>query len=204
VFVGHEEGRGFFDIEGAISKPELAAYFERLGLLPGEGCFAEVNLDAPEWMARIGRLFDRVVVLTLDYGAPASDLYAPWRRDGTLLCFHKHVAGTDPYVRVGEQDMTAHVDFTSVVAAGREAGLEPLAFARQWDMLTALGIWEGLEPGEGPLALEQHAARRQAALELLDSAGLGRIRALVTAKGVAPGALLGFPGGIAELDGGAS
>lgn len=194
--VDHAEGRGFFEREGDPSTPELEAYFTRLGLLPGEGCVAEVNLQAPRWIAEVGRIVEEGFVLTFDYGAPAAELYAPWRRDGTLLCFHRQVAGQDPYVRVGRQDMTAHVDFTTVVAAGRTVGLEPLGFARQAEVLAALGIGEGLAvPGEGPLALERYAERRQAALELLDVAGLGRIRALAQGKGVGRPALLGFPDG---------
>ncbi len=198
VYVDYDTRQGFVEHEGDPSTPDLDAYFARLGLLPGEGCAAEVNLEAPRWMAQAARVVERGFVLTFDYGAGAAELYAPWRRDGTLLCFHNHVAGQNPYVRIGLQDMTAHVDFTTLVAAGRAAGLEPLGFARQSEVLTALGIGEGLaSPGEGPLALERHMRRRQAAFELLDPAGLGRIRVLAQGRGVGRPALVGFPGGAA-------
>jgi SAM-dependent MidA family methyltransferase len=64
-------------------------------------------------------------VLTFDYGYEARDLYAPWRKTGTLLTFYRHTSG-DPYVRVGRQDITASVDFTTLARAGEETGLRPL------------------------------------------------------------------------------
>jgi len=182
------------------STPELGAYFERLGLLPGEGCRAEVNLAALVWMGQVAAALARGFILTLDYGHEARDLYAPWRRDGTLLCFYRHNPSPDPYVRVGKQDMTAHVDFTSLVEEGRRHGLEPLGITTQSRFLAALGIGEALArlpDGQAPaagaeLSLEEYYARRRAVSELLDPAGLGRIRVLVQAKGVGPCSLRGL------------
>jgi SAM-dependent MidA family methyltransferase len=156
-----------------------------LGLLPGEGCRAEVNLAALVWMRQVAAALARGFVLTFDYGHEARDLYAPWRRDGTLLCFYRHNPSPDPYVRVGKQDMTAHVDFTSLVEEGRRHGLEPLGITTQSRFLAALGIGGALAPPSGAeLPLEEYYARRRAVSELLDPAGLGRIRVLVQAKGV--------------------
>jgi len=192
VYVVWREGR-FQEELGPPSTPELAAYFERLGLLPGEGCRAEVNLAALVWMRRVAAALARGFVLTFDYGHEAGDLYAPWRRDGTLLCFYRHNPSSDPYARVGKQDMTAHVDFTSLVEEGRRQGLEPLGVTSQSRFLAALGIGEALSPAPGAeLSLEEYYARRRAVSELLDPAGLGRIRVLVQAKGVGPCALRGL------------
>jgi SAM-dependent MidA family methyltransferase len=178
---------------GPPSTPALADYFHRLGLWPGEGCYAEVNLEALDWMRRVGQALRRGFVLTFDYGYEAQELYAPWRRQGTLLCFYRHRPGSDPYLRLGWQDMTSHVDFTSLVAAGREVGLRPLGMASQAEFLTRLGIQDALR-GEG-LDMEEALARRRMATELLDPAGLGRIRVLVQEKGVGPCRLRGLEGG---------
>jgi len=199
VHVVWQEGR-FQEELGSPSTPELAAYFERLGLLPGEGCRAEVNLAALVWMRRVAAALARGFVLTFDYGHEAGDLYAPWRRDGTLLCFYRHNPSSDPYVRVGKQDMTAHVDFTSLVEEGRRHGLELLGVTSQSRFLAALGIGEALSrlpDGQAPapgaeLSLEEYYARRRAVSELLDPAGLGRIRVLVQARGVGRCALRGL------------
>jgi SAM-dependent MidA family methyltransferase len=184
---------GFAEELGPPSTPELAAYFDRLGLLPGEGCRAEVNLAALDWMRQVAAALAHGFVLTFDYGHEAAELYAPWRRDGTLLCFYRHNPSSDPYARIGKQDMTAHVDFTSLVEEGRRHGLEPLGITSQASFLAALGIGDALArlPG-AELSLEEYYSRRRAITELLDSAGLGRIRVLVQAKGVEWCALRGL------------
>jgi SAM-dependent MidA family methyltransferase len=180
--VGLEDGR-FVDVEAGAT-PELEAYFAGLGFLPGEGCEAEVGLEAVEWTQRAATALRRGYVLTLDYGYEASALYAPWRKRGTLLTFYRHTSGDDPYQRVGRQDITASVDFTSVIKAGEAAGLKTLGLATQSDFLTALGIAEALQQTPAASEMEAYFALRRGVMELIDSSGLGRIRALIQAKGV--------------------
>jgi SAM-dependent MidA family methyltransferase len=192
LYVEWQDDR-FVESLGPPSTPLLQDYFHRLGLLPGEGCSAEVNLEALEWVKAVARALRRGFVLTFDYGYPAEELYAPWRKDGTLLCFYRHNPSTDPYARLGRQDMTSHVDFTSLVQAGREHGLEPLGLTSQSRFLIALGIAAGLEgKGEGELPLEEYYARRRAVTELIDPAGLGRIKVLIQAKGIGQPKLWGL------------
>lgn len=171
---------------------EVRRYFNDLKLLPGEGCRAEVNLEAPDWIRKAGRSLKRGFVLTFDYGYEARELYAPWRMDGTLLCFYRHNPSSDPYARIGRQDMTSHVDFTTLQRAGEEAGLRTAGLTSQAEFLTHLGIAEALPPPEGEIDLEERLARRRAISELLDPAGLGRIKVLVQAKGIADAHLRGF------------
>jgi SAM-dependent MidA family methyltransferase len=194
VYVEWREER-FVESLGPPSTPLLEDYFRRLGLLPGEGCSAEANLEALDWMKAVASVLRRAFVLTFDYGYPAEELYAPWRKDGTLLCFYRHNPSTDPYARLGWQDMTSHVDFTSLVEAGQEHGLEPLGLTSQSRFLAALGIAAGLErQADGELALEEYYARRRAVTELIDPAGLGRIKVLIQAKGVGQPKLWGLEG----------
>jgi len=196
VHVGWD-GHRFVEELRPPSTPALRDYFRRLNRLPGEGCYAEVNLQAVEWMAAVARALTRGFVLTFDYGCQAQDLYAPWRRDGTLLCFYRHSPSSDPYVRIGRQDMTSHVDFTSLVRVGREQGLELVGIVSQAEFLANLGIAQALRlPPEGPLALEAYMARRRAVTELVDPAGLGRIRVMVQEKGIGPCKLAGLEGDI--------
>jgi len=194
VFVGWDGAR-FVEELRPPSTPEIETYFRRLGLLPGEGCRAEVNLAAAQWMARAGRALRRGFVLTFDYGYEAEELYAPWRSDGTLLCFYRHNPSGDPYARLGRQDITSHVDFTTLRQAGEEAGLQTLGLASQSEFLANLGIAGALAPlGEGDVNLEEYYARRRAVSELIDPAALGRIRVLVQAKGVGHPRLRGLEG----------
>ncbi|HWQ27831.1 MAG TPA: SAM-dependent methyltransferase [Dehalococcoidia bacterium] len=185
---------GFAEALRPPSTPEIEAYFDRLGLRPGEGCEAEVNLGAVAWMRDVARRLARGFVLTFDYGYPADELYAPWRKQGTLLCFYRHNASHDPYARIGRQDITASVDFTTLIRVGEEEGLTTLGFTTQARFLTALGIGEALERAlrQDPAELEEYYARRRAVTELLDPAGLGRIRVLAQGRGVGSPRLTGF------------
>jgi SAM-dependent MidA family methyltransferase len=196
IYVSHEGGR-FQERLGPPSTAGLAEYFGALELLPGEGCTAEVNLRAADWIVEAARSLRRGYVLTFDYGYEARELYAPWRRDGTLLCFYRHNPSSEPYARIGKQDMTSHVDFTTLMRVGREHGLMVAGFTTQARFLSALGIGAGVDAvaRETPDALEEYYARRRAVQELIDPARLGRIRVLAQRKGVEPGELLGFEGG---------
>ena len=193
VFVIWKSG-GFEELYGLASTDLIAQYFSDAGLWPGKGCVAEVNLRALDWMDDVARSLRRGFVLTLDYGYPAEELYAPWRRDGTLLCFYRHNASSDPYARIGKQDMSSHVDFTALMRAGGAHGLETAGFTTQARFLAALGIGAGVDAvaKESPGALEEYYARRRAVQELIDSAGLGRIRVLAQRKDVPPTDLWGF------------
>jgi SAM-dependent MidA family methyltransferase len=179
---------GAFTFElGPASTPDLEAYFERLGLWPGEECRAEVSLAAPGLMRALAGRLQRGYVLTIDYGYETPALYASWRRMGTLMAFRGHSPQPDPLALPGLTDLTAHVDFTSLAAAGADAGFEAAPLVSQAEALMALGIGEALEAARARAA-EDFAAfvsARRAAETLLDPTGLGRIRVLAMAKGAA-------------------
>lgn len=129
---------------GPLSSDAIANHFSWLGVEPCEGNRGEVNLEAVNWIRRVASKLQRGFVLTVDYGYPAEELYAPFRRNGTVMCYHKHAAKEDPYRLIGEQDITAHVDFSSLQKAGEEVGLETLFFKEQYRFLMALGFVEKL------------------------------------------------------------
>jgi SAM-dependent MidA family methyltransferase len=139
IYVGWDGAR-FIEIEAPPFSAALEAYFERLGVVLEVGQRAEVHLMALDWIRRVGVILRRGLVLTIDYGHTAADLYAPSRKTGTLLCYHRHRVSDSPYLRVGLQDMTTHVDFTSLALAGRDAGLEVTGFTNQLHFLMGLGI----------------------------------------------------------------
>jgi SAM-dependent MidA family methyltransferase len=195
VYVTWRDGR-FVDEIGPLSDASLRRYFDDLGLLPGDGCYAEVNLDAIGWLESAGASLARGYVLTFDYGYEAAKLYAPWRRDGTLLCFYRQDASSDPYQRIGRQDMTASVDFTTLQRAGERAGLRTGAMTDQSSFLIKLGIGEGVAAiaNERPEEMEEYFARRRVVMDLTDPARLGRIKVLLQGKDVPDTPLRGFAG----------
>jgi len=170
VATGHGEGRvrgRFVEIEAPPCSSALEAYFARLGVSLEAGQQAEVNLEALEWMRQVGTRLRRGLVVTIDYGHAAADLFTLTRKTGTLLGYYRHTVADSPYVRIGQQDLTAHVDFTSLALAGQDVGLEVTGFTNQLHFLINLGIeltFAGLDP-ESP----QVAAMR----ELLRPDGMG-------------------------------
>jgi SAM-dependent MidA family methyltransferase len=180
VYVGLGSEGGLIDVVDEPSTPRLQAYFDTLGLLPGEGNFAEVNLSAVDTMRLVAKRLMQGTITTFDYGYAARDLYAPWRKQGTLLCFYRHACVEQPYQRIGRQDMTSHVDFTSLACALEAEGLLVRELVSQWEFLTDLGIEDWLR--QDSLPLEETFARRRAVGALLDSAGLGRVRVLVASS----------------------
>jgi SAM-dependent MidA family methyltransferase len=173
IFVGWEpptppalSGR-FIEIEAPPFSPALEAYFARIGISLEVGQQAEVNLQALQWMRQVGARLRRGLIVTVDYGHAAADLFAPARKTGTLLAYYRHTVSDSPYVRVGQQDLTAHVDFTSLALAGQDVCLEVTGFTNQLHFLIGLGIesaFAGLDP-KSP----QSAAMR----ELLRPDGMG-------------------------------
>ena len=193
VYVACRDGR-FVDELRPLSSDALRRYFDDLGFLPGEGSFAEVNLDAVSWIERVAASVRRGYVLTFDYGYEASALYAPWRRDGTLLCFYRQDASSDPYQRIGRQDVTASVDFTTLKRAGERAGLRTLAMTDQTSFLVALGIGDPIAAlaSERPEQMEEYFARRRVVMNLIDPARLGRVKVLLQGKDAPASQLRGF------------
>jgi SAM-dependent MidA family methyltransferase len=193
VGIDPESGGGFVDIIGEPSTEALNGYFASLGIELAEGQQAEASLNAVDWILEAGALFKRGFVVTIDYGLPASELYSP-ERQGTLLCHYRHTINDDPYRSVGLQDITAHVDFTSVVRAGLETGLKPTGFTNQLSFLMGLGIAEELHPVSDDAAESFKAiAHNQTIKELIMPGGTGEnFKVLVQHKGIEAPALKGF------------
>lgn len=185
VFVTHDGGR-FSEVLMAPSTPRLEEYLGPfLGGLP-EGYRTEVSLAAGDWMRAVGGRLSRGHVLTVDYGYPADVYYAAARAKGTFLCHHEHNVSAEAYVRVGRQDMTAHVDFSALARAGLKGGLRPLGMTDQAHFLVGLGVAERMEAvlvrdGGDPDRSEEFRAMRH----LMDPEGLGKVfKVLVQEKGV--------------------
>lgn len=141
VMVGLQDGQ-FVEELVPTKDPRFLEYFRCHPLV--EGNRAEVNLAAGRWMEQVGRLITQGAVLTIDYGYPAGELLAPWRRAGTLMCYHRHQSSDNPYQHIGCQDITAHINFTQLEEAGRRSGLETLYFGEQYRFLLGLGFMEEL------------------------------------------------------------
>ena len=176
--------------EGELSDPGLVDLLRDpdVSLQPGQ-----VADLAPGWgplYRALAMRLGRGLLVTCDYGFQRERLVdSRIRRHGTLAAYTRQRVHRNPFVKVGEQDLTAHVDFTTLIRAGEAEGLRTVAFTRQALWLTACGLFDEIQGAD--------AATRREAMALLDGEGMGEeIRVLVQAKGIAtdgvfePGVLL--------------
>ncbi|MCS6816055.1 MAG: SAM-dependent methyltransferase [Blastocatellia bacterium] len=127
---------------GELTRPEIAQYFEEIGIELEEGQIADVAIDIVPWLQRVAAILQEGYVVTIDYGDTAGRLYGRAHPMGTLRCFYRRQLVSDPFQHVGEQDITASVDFTLVERAGRAVGLEVVEFTSQREFLLKLGLLE--------------------------------------------------------------
>jgi len=141
VFVSYDNG--FIE----VLKPAqdvLKDYFRNLKVELPAGFCTEVNLQAIEWIKNISSSLNKGFVLTIDYGFPSAELYQSERRLGTIVCYNKHTVNDLPYKNIGEQDITAHVNFSALDVWGAKNGLMNCGFTNQSQFLLSLGLAEHL------------------------------------------------------------
>ena len=152
---------------------------------------SEVGLHARAWIAEIAHRLDEGVVFIVDYGFPRREYYHPQRATGTLMCHHQHRSHADVFAHPGEEDISAHVDFTALAEAAADAGLEVLGYTTQAQFLVNCGITEVLAEANIDNALH-YAPLAAQAQRLLSPAEMGELfKVLALGKGMR-GPLLGF------------
>ncbi len=112
-----------------------------IGALP-DGYCSEVLLDIDLWLAQQTHSLQKGIVLLIDYGYAQKEYYAPYRNTGTLRCHYQHQAHDTPFIHVGEQDITAHVDFTALAETALNQGLMISGYTTQAMFLAACGFSE--------------------------------------------------------------
>ncbi|HOG02477.1 MAG TPA: SAM-dependent methyltransferase [Accumulibacter sp.] len=158
------------------------------------GYLSEISLLAPAWIAQWAAILRRGALLLIDYGFPRHEYYHPQRDAGTLMCHYRQHAHAEPFFLPGLQDMTAHVDFTAIVEAGCEAGLELLGYSTQASFLFNCGLTEILArtPASEPL---RYLPLASAVQKLISPAEMGELfKVIALGKGISE-PLLGFANG---------
>jgi SAM-dependent MidA family methyltransferase len=187
-------GEEFIEVTAPLSTPLIAEYFSRQGIELAEGQQAEAGLAACRWIEDAGGRLGRGFVLTVDYGHEASELHNERHMRGTLLAYERHRTSEDFYRAPGEQDLTAHVNFTALDLWGRPAGLERAGLVSQGSFLLALGrenefadLYE-----EGSTEVERVRARLLLK-NLIHPEGMGEtFRVLIQFKGIRSPRLTGL------------
>ena len=155
---------------------------------------SELGLAARGWMRSLAASLEQGVILIIDYGFPRHEYYHPQRSMGTLMCHTRHRAHGDPFLRPGEQDITAHVDFSALSAAAREAGLDLLGYATQAQFLVNCGITEVLAQANLDNALH-YAPIAAEAQQLLSPAEMGELFKVLAVGRDVKQPLMGFSRG---------
>ncbi|MBW4689013.1 MAG: class I SAM-dependent methyltransferase [Komarekiella atlantica HA4396-MV6] len=180
----------FVEVTGEPSTPQLAEYLDFVGInfaqsIYLDGYRSEINLAALDWLSIVADRLQRGYVLTIDYGYPASRYYNPRRSQGTLQCYYHHRFHDNPYINIGRQDITAHVDFTALERWGERCSLDKVGFTQQTLFLMALGLGDRIAAiSYQNQPLSELLQRRDALHQLLDSTGLGGFGVLVQSKGL--------------------
>jgi len=155
---------------------------------------SEIGLAARAWMRTVAERLESGVIFIIDYGFPRSEYYHPQRSMGTLMCHARHRAHGEPFERPGEQDITAHVDFSALAQAAHGAGLEVLGYATQAQFLVNCGITEVLAQANLENALHYAPIAAEAQV-LLSPSEMGELfKVLAVGRGVKQ-PLLGFSRG---------
>jgi len=116
----------------------LQDYLSQLNVQLSAGYHTEINLDALDWIRETARILKKGFVLTIDYGYTNREFYH--YQQGNLNCYYQHTRNTNPYIHVGDQDITAHINFSALYHWGLKYGLDYSGFTTQQYFLRSLGI----------------------------------------------------------------
>jgi SAM-dependent MidA family methyltransferase len=177
-------GERLVEVEEA-AQGVLLDWAERYGAARGDGDEAEACLALRPAVSGLAGAIDRGFVVIVDYGHEADRLFGPAHRRGTLLAYHRHRVSEELLVRVGEQDLTAHVNLTALAAEAEALGLHVAGSTTQDRFLIANGILDDLDAeAQGPLAATK---RRLQAKQLIHPQGMGTtFKVVVLTKGMRP------------------
>src|SRR5437868_7445424 len=155
---------------------------------------SEIGLEARAWMRAVVEALEQGAVFVIDYGFPRHEYYHPQRSMGTLMCHHRHQAHADPFARPGEEDITAHLDFSALAHAAHDAGAAVLGYATQAQFLVNCGITDVLAETNAENALHYAPIAAQAQ-KLLSPAEMGELFKVLAIGSAAHAPLLGFSRG---------
>jgi SAM-dependent MidA family methyltransferase len=176
------EGIGELSPQAAAAAPETM--LSDHGVTLSDGDRIEISPATAAWFTSAARGLERGYTVVIDYGYPAAELYHGHRLDGLVRAYRGHTVSDDPFAFVGEQDLTAHVDFSALRRSGEAAGLAFAGQTTQAAFLASLGLGDLLvQLGQDPeTVLPEYLAARSAIFRLIDPGGMGRFGVLIMAR----------------------
>lgn len=179
-----EGADGWEETRRAVT-PKAAAFLQEWQPDVPDGVRIEINAGMEQAAKEVAALLQTGYVVTIDYGDLQEELYHPSRKNGTLMCYYRHQAHDNPFRHPGQEDITAHVDFTAWSRYGEREGLREIAYMRQDKFLLRSGLLQKAVAHADRDPFTSAAMKRNRAIQqLIDPAGLGgRFRVMVQAKG---------------------
>ena len=150
LFIYYDSTKGWFNHYDTPRTPHLIEVVtQSLSQLDAPlpyGYISEINLILPSFIKSFAEKLNQGMMLFIDYGFPRKEYYHPQRTLGTLMCHYRHKSHSNPLIHIGEQDITAHVDFTHLAEAAQLAQLDVLGYLNQAHFLIENGLSDLLEP----------------------------------------------------------
>jgi len=141
IYVTFDDNK-FVEQKLDVSLYNLLKYLKEFNIVVPVNYRTEINLRIKDWLKEISSVLSEGFLFTIDYGYTAKEYYSDERKRGTLLCYHEHGVTENPYKQIGRQDITAHVNFSSLKLWGEGFGFKTIGYCPQGIFLIALGIDE--------------------------------------------------------------
>ena len=160
-------------------------FLDLYSIHPEPGERIEVPLIGQRWMSAIAQSLTEGFLTIIDYGYTRNEQLAGHHR-GTLMAYRQHSASSDPYQAPGEQDLTAHVNFTALAAVAKDAGLDVQPLQTQSQFLMRIGEANQFADAFEDCRLPQERAKVALQLKhLITPAGMGEnFQVLIASRGV--------------------
>ena len=165
--------------------PEALEFLDRYSVHPEAGERVEASLMAQRYMSQIASAIERGVIIAIDYGYTRQEQLTG-RHRGTITAYRQHSVSTNPYEAPGEQDITAHVNFTALTAAAEAQGMQVQPLVTQSQFLMGIGEHNQFADVFEDCRLPQERAKVALQLKhLVTPAGMGEtFHVLIASKGI--------------------
>ena len=180
VYVGLNKQDQFFEILDIPETVVLEQALSEINVMELEGYRGGYNTGLDSWVNNVSDALERGFVITIDYGYDREVYYSMEKSNRLFQTYYKHVDGGSPYERVGNQDMTAHINFGELIDLGRLTGLSPIYYGTQADWLMRLGFHDVYNNYID--RLPEYKTRTVRSKALIDSYGLGGFKVLIQEK----------------------
>ena len=136
------------------------------------GYISEFHCQAEAWIRSISETLVQGSLLVIDYGFPEQEYYHPDRSEGTLVCHRRHYVHHDPYICIGCQDISTHVNFSGIASIAIENGMKLNGYTSLGAFLLELGLLDQSKESSG---VENIAKMNQQVLTLTSPSEMGEL-----------------------------